>query len=59
MSKIIFENYDKAKMYSLTVPWKLKTCSVGEDCWCRIIVQVEPIKYIHKIGEYNTGEEVN
>lgn len=45
MSEKTFENYDKAKTHSLTMPWKLKTCSVGEDCWCRII-EISNIKSI-------------
>jgi hypothetical protein len=45
MSEQIFENYDEAHKYSLTVPWKLKTCSAGEECWCRIIVPTEKILY--------------
>jgi len=57
--KPIFENYDKAKTHSLTIPWKLKTCNVGEDCWCRIIVPVEPIKYVNKIGDTERIDEID
>ena len=32
MSEKIFDNYDEAQSYSLTVPWKLETCNAGEDC---------------------------
>lgn len=45
MSNKIFNSYDEAHKYSLTVPWKLKTCSAGEECWCRIIVPTEKILY--------------
>lgn len=45
MSDQIFEDYESAHAYSLTVPWKLQLCNTGESCWCRIIAPVEPIKY--------------
>jgi len=41
----IFDSYDEAHKYSLTVPWKLETCNTGETCWCRIILPTETIKY--------------
>lgn len=43
-----FETYGEALEYSLTVPWKTKTCSVGTQCWCRIITPKQKITY----GEY-------
>jgi hypothetical protein len=55
----MFNDYDEAKKHSLTVPWKLETCNVGEDCWCRIIVPVEPIKYINKIGDTERIDEID
>jgi hypothetical protein len=45
MSEQIFDNYDEAHKYSLTIPWKLETCNVGETCWCRIILPIEKILY--------------
>ena len=45
MSEKIFDSYDEAHKYSLTVPWKLETCNVGESCWCRIILPTEKIFY--------------
>jgi hypothetical protein len=48
MNNKVFENYDEAKIHSLTVPWKLETCNVGEDCWCRIIVPKEKFSYNDK-----------
>lgn len=55
----MFNDYDEAKRHSLTIPWKLETCNVGEDCWCRIIVPVEPIKYINKIGDTERIDEID
>jgi hypothetical protein len=52
MSEQIFENYDEAHKYSLTIPWKLETCNVGESCWCRVIVPSEPIKFKEKISNW-------
>lgn len=45
-------NYEEAKRYSFTVPWKVSECFSGPDCWCRIIVPVEPIPYIDVIEHY-------
>jgi hypothetical protein len=59
MSDKVFENYDEAHQYSLTVPWKLETCNVGESCWCRIIVPIEPIKYLNKIGNTERVDEID
>ena len=59
MSNQIFENYDEAHKYSLTVPWKLETCNVGESCWCRIIVPIEPIRYVNKIGDTERIDEID
>ena len=51
MFEIIFENYESAHTYSLTVPWNLKLCNTGESCWCRIIIPTKPIRYKDKIGD--------
>jgi hypothetical protein len=51
MSEKIFDNYDEAHKYSLTIPWKLETCNVGESCWCRIILPTEKIFYKDKVGD--------
>lgn len=40
-------NYDQAKELSFLVPWKTMECFSGPECWCRIIVPVEPILYNH------------
>jgi hypothetical protein len=40
-------NYEQAKELSFLVPWKATKCFSGSDCWCRIIVPVEPILYSH------------
>jgi len=47
----IFQNYDEAHKYSLTVPWKLDLCNTGESCWCRIILPTEKILYKDKMGD--------
>jgi len=53
----IFNSYDEAHSYSLTVPWKLTTCNVGESCWCRIILPTEKILYKHKVGDTERIDE--
>lgn len=39
--------FDQARELSFLVPWKTMECFSGPDCWCRIIVPVEPILYSH------------
>ena len=41
-------NYDQAKEYAFLVPWKTTECFSGPECWCRIIVPVEPVLYSHE-----------
>ena len=41
-------NFDQAKEQSFLVPWKTMECFTGPECWCRIIVPVEPILYSHE-----------
>lgn len=38
-------NFEQAKEYSFLVPWKTTECFSGPECWCRIIVPIEPIYY--------------
>ena len=45
-------NLREAKDKASKVKWKTDVCFTGEDCWCRIIVPEEPIKY-----DYHDGEE--
>ena len=40
-------NFEQAREYSFLVPWKTMECFSGPQCWCRIIVPVEPILYTH------------
>lgn len=40
-------NFEQAREFSFTVPWKSMECFSGPQCWCRIIVPVEPIYYTH------------
>jgi hypothetical protein len=53
----IFNSYDEAHKHSLTVPWKLETCNVGESCWCRIILPTEKILYKNKVGDTERVDE--
>jgi hypothetical protein len=55
----IFNSYDEAHKHSLTVPWKLETCNGGEECWCRMIVPIEPIKYLNNIGDTERIDEID
>jgi len=57
MSDKVFENYDDAQKYSLTIPWKLETCNVGEKCWCRIILPTEKILYKNTVGDTERVDE--
>ena len=38
-------NFEQAREYSFLVPWKATECFSGPECWCRIIVPIEPIYY--------------
>ena len=57
MSKQIFNSYDEAHKYSLTIPWKLETCNTGESCWCRIILPTEKIIYKNTVGDTERIDE--
>lgn len=45
-------NFKEAIEYSLTVPWKSVECFSGPDCWCKMILPVEPIPcdYVNSDG---------
>lgn len=51
-------NFEQAKEYSFLVPWKTMECFSGPDCWCRIILPVEPILYSHPENPDNKHEYV-
>ena len=36
--------YEEAMQKSINVKWFIKTCDVGEKCWCRMICTEEEIK---------------
>lgn len=38
-------NFDQARELSFLVRWKTTECFSGPECWCRIIVPIEPIYY--------------
>lgn len=48
--------YDEAEEQALKVRWKISTCGVGEECWCRIILPEETIHINHSDGitEYDS-----
>lgn len=46
----VFDSLKEAVEYSKLIPWKVKICSQGEKCWCRMIVPKEPIQY--KYNDY-------
>ncbi len=48
----IFNSYEEAHRYSLTIPWKIELCNTGESCWCRVIAPSEPIKFKEKISNW-------
>ena len=49
-------NFDQAKELSFLVKWKAIECFSGPECWCRIIVPVEPIYYSHPENPENKHE---
>jgi hypothetical protein len=50
--------YDEAEEKALNMKWVMDTCSQGEECWCRIIKPVEPVKYNNaRHGETDWLEE--
>ena len=49
-------NFEQAKELSFLVKWKATECFSGPDCWCRIIVPVEPIYYSHPENPENKHE---
>lgn len=49
-------NFEQAKELSFLVKWKAVECFSGPQCWCRIIVPVEPILYNHPENPDNKHE---
>lgn len=49
-------NFEQAKELSFLVKWKATECFNGPECWCRIIVPVEPIYYSHPENPDNKHE---
>lgn len=49
-------NFEQARGLSFLVKWKAEKCFSGPDCWCRIIVPVEPIYYSHPENPENKHE---
>lgn len=37
--------YEEAEEKALNMKWVMGTCSQGEECWCRVIKPIEPVKY--------------
>jgi len=48
--------FEQARELSFLVKWKVIECFSGPDCWCRIIVPVEPIYYSHPENPENKHE---
>ena len=42
--------YQEAINKSLTLKWKVGTCSQGEECWCRTITCDPPLMY-EEVGD--------
>jgi hypothetical protein len=57
MNEKIFDSYEEAHKYSLTIPWKVEPCFSGETCWCRVILPIHTIKY-KRIRDYDKTEVV-
>lgn len=51
-------NFEQAKEYAFTMPWKVSQCFVGPECWCKIIVPIEPIYYSYPENPDNKNEYV-
>ena len=49
-------NFEQARELSFLVKWKATECFSGPECWCRIIVPVEPIYYSHPENPENKHE---
>ena len=45
-------NFEQAREYSFLVRWKTMECFSGPQCWCRIIVPVEPIPYNDEVEHF-------
>lgn len=48
--------HEKAIEQSLQVRWEVREC-FAKDCWCRIVVPIEPIKYTYTLSDGTTREE--
>ena len=35
--------YDEVVNKAFNKSWKIETCAMGEDCWCRMITTEEPL----------------
>ena len=51
------KSYEQAVDEGYLVPWKTIDCVFGSKCWCKEIVLVDPIKYIH-IGQENEHKTI-
>lgn len=48
--------HEKAIEQSFKVRWEVRECFV-KDCWCRMVVPIEPIKYTYALGDGTIIEE--
>ena len=53
--------YKEATELAIKSKWKTAVCISGEECWCRMIVTEEPIKYKYQDSEepYDASEIVS
>lgn len=50
-------NYEEAKEHSRSIPWKTQECFSGPDCWCRMVVPIEPIKCFYSLSDGSIQED--
>lgn len=50
--------YKEAKEKALTVPWDIRTCHTGTECWCRCVFPEMPIEYTDFGGNDYFKDEV-
>ena len=49
--------YEEAEKLAFSSKWKIGTCGVGENCWCRTIKPENPIIYDNNEDYYIIGLE--
>ena len=49
------KEYKAAEKQLINTKWRIKMCSQGSDCWCRIIVPVTKVSYSVEEDMYVIG----